>query len=202
MPGSRAETFDPAVEEIQDFYKLMTGSVVPRPIAWVSSKSGDGVLNLAPFSFFTVASRQPPTLAISIGPGVKEREGTVKDTLTNIQERGEFVINIVSLELGEEMKTSSGNAAPDVDEFREAGVTPHLSESIDIPMVQEAPISFECVLDQVIPVGTDHLVLGRAQRVHVETKAYAGHYRIDIDQLKPLARLAGDYAGLTQRFFL
>lgn len=73
-------------------YKLMIGSVVPRPIAWVSSKSKEGILNLAPFSFFTIASRTPPTLLLSIGPGVGERAGTIKDTLTNICEVGEFVI--------------------------------------------------------------------------------------------------------------
>ncbi|SFO90069.1 flavin reductase family protein [Salibacterium halotolerans] len=202
MPGNHAETFDPAVEDTQNFYKIMTGSVVPRPIAWVTSRSSEGVLNLAPFSFFTVASRQPATLAISIGPGIQERTGTVKDTLTNIRERGEFAINIVSCELGEKMQTSARSVAPEVDEAAEAGVTPYPSETIDIPLVQEAPIAFECVLDQIVPVGTDHLVLGRVQRAHVETAAYLGDHKIDLDSLNPLARLAGDYAGLTQRFFL
>ncbi|WP_035709728.1 flavin reductase family protein [Salibacterium aidingense] len=202
MPSDRAEIFDPAAEETQDFYKIMIGSVVPRPIAWVSSKSSKGILNLAPFSFFTVASRQPPTLAVSIGPGVQERKGTVKDTLGNIRAQGEYVINIVPYALGKQMQTSSKHYAPEVDEFSEAGLTPHPSKTIDIPMVREAPISFECTLDQVIPVGTDHLVLGRIQRAHVEAEAYLGNYKTDMDNWKPLARLAGDYAALTPRFHL
>ncbi|WP_348639413.1 flavin reductase family protein [Salibacterium salarium] len=160
MPNREAETFNPQTMNVQDMYKVMIGSVVPRPIAWISSKDAAGTLNLAPFSFFTVASRQPPTLAVSIGPGVRERKGTVKDTLTNIREFGEYVINIVPNDLANPMQESSKHYSPEVDEFEKAGLTPQPSDVISVPAVKESPIAFECKLDKIIPVGTDHLVLG------------------------------------------
>ncbi|MGB8001216.1 MAG: flavin reductase, partial [Anaerobacillus sp.] len=91
---------NPSDIKTKDIYKLLTGSVVPRPIAWVSTLSEDGGRNLAPFCFFTVASTKPTILAISIGPGTGEREGTEKDTLGNIRLQEEFVINVVSSSLG------------------------------------------------------------------------------------------------------
>ncbi|HEY2491707.1 MAG TPA: flavin reductase family protein [Paenibacillus sp.] len=121
MPQLNGLTFNTSDLNEQEMYKLMIGSVVPRPIAWVSSKSKDDVVNLAPFSFFTVASRNPPTLLISIGPGVDEREGTVKDTLTNIREVGEYVINVVSEPLSEAMLRSSASVEPANNEFELAG---------------------------------------------------------------------------------
>lgn len=200
MPGDDALAFHRSDLTEQEMYKLMIGSVVPRPIAWVSSKSKDGVLNLAPFSFFTVASRNPPTLLISIGPGVGEREGTIKDTLTNIREVGEYVINMVSEPLGEAMQRSSANVEPQRNEFELAGVTPQFCKSVDVPAVLEAPIAFELKLDRIIPVGGDHLVLGIVERVQLDSAVYAGNYKTATDNWKPLASMAGDYAGLTSTF--
>ncbi|MDQ0298076.1 flavin reductase (DIM6/NTAB) family NADH-FMN oxidoreductase RutF [Salibacterium salarium] len=202
MPNKHAQTFDPQQMNTQDMYKIMIGSVVPRPIAWISSKDKKGTLNLAPFSFFTVASRQPPTLAVSIGPGVKEREGTVKDTLTNIRELEEYVINIVPYELSNHMYESAKNYPPEIDEFKKGSLTPQFSDTISVPTIKESPIAFECKLDKIIPVGTDHVVLGQVQRAHVDQSAYLGDYKTDIDSWKPLARLAGDYATLNERFAL
>lgn len=200
MPKKNAFTFNTSDLSEQEMYKLMIGSVVPRPIAWVSSKSKDGVLNLAPFSFFTVASRNPPTLLISIGPGVNEREGSIKDTLTNIREVGEFVINMVSEPLGEAMQCSSASVEPEKNEFELAGVTPQPGGLVEVPAVLEAPIAFELKLDRIIPVGGDHLVLGKVVRVQIDAAAYAGNYKIAIDDWKPLASLAGDYAGIKPTF--
>ncbi|MFF0826345.1 flavin reductase family protein [Brevibacillus sp. NPDC003359] len=202
MPSYDAIEFITSDLSEQEMYKLMIGSVVPRPIAWVSSKSKEGVLNLAPFSFFTIASRNPPTLLISIGPGVGEREGTVKDTLTNIREVGEFVINMVSEPLGEAMQRSSANVGPKKNEFELAGVTTKPCKSVDVPAVLEAPIAFELKLDRIIPVGVDHLVLGIVECVQLNPACYAGNYKIAVDSWKPLASLAGDYAGLTSTFSL
>ncbi|MGG4395768.1 flavin reductase family protein [Paenibacillus thiaminolyticus] len=202
MPKSDAITFHANDVGEANMYKLMIGSVVPRPIAWVSSVSQAGVLNLAPFSFFTVASRNPPTLLISIGPGVNEREGTVKDTLANIRDLGEFVINMVPADLGEAMRQSSGDAGPEINEFELAGVTPRPGATVSVPAVLEAPIAFELKLDRIIPAGVDHLVLGRVECVHIDASAYAGNYRIANDHWKPLASLAGDFAGLTPPFSL
>nr|WP_256974898.1 flavin reductase family protein [Paenibacillus amylolyticus] len=175
----------------------MTGSVVPRPIAWVSTRSKEGVLNLAPFSFFTVASRNPATLLLSIGPGVGERQGTVKDTLVNIRETGEFVINVVPAVLAASMQRSSADVASREDEFELAGVTPKVGICVDVPSVLESPIAFELTLDQIIAV---HLVLGKVEHVRVDTEAYAGHYKIAIESWQPLASLADDYALIKPAF--
>lgn len=185
---------------IDEMYKLMIGSVVPRPIAWVSTRSKDGALNLAPFSFFTVASRNPPTLLISVGPGVGERQGTVKDTLLNIRETGEFVINVVPAVLAASMQRSSADVASEEDEFELAGVTPKAGIRVDVPSVLESPIAFELTLDRIIEVGTDHLVLGKVEHVRVDAEAYAGHYKIAIESWQPLASLAGDYALIKPAF--
>ncbi|WKT75106.1 flavin reductase family protein [Lysinibacillus fusiformis] len=183
-----------------EMYKLLIGSVIPRPIAWVSSKSKDGILNLAPFSFFTVASRNPPTLLISIGPGVNERIGSIKDTLTNIREVKEYIINMVPEQLGEAMYRSSASVEPEKNEFELAGVTAQMGNVLNVPAVLEAPISIELMLDQIIPVGGDSLVLGKVKCIQIDKAIYAGNYKIAIDKWKPLASLAGDFAGLMPSF--
>lgn len=183
-----------------EMYKLLIGSVIPRPIAWVSSKSKDGILNLAPFSLFTVASRNPPTLLISIGPGVNERIGSIKDTLTNIREVKEYIINMVPEQLGEAMYRSSASVEPEKNEFELAGVTAQMGNVLNVPAVLEAPISIELMLDQIIPVGGDSLVLGKVKCIQIDKAVYAGNYKIAIDKWKPLASLAGDFAGLMPSF--
>ncbi|MFB5663411.1 flavin reductase family protein [Alteribacillus sp. HJP-4] len=195
-------SFYPEELEAKQMYKLLIGSVVPRPIAWISTISKEGINNLAPFSFFTVASRQPPTLLVSIGPGVQERRGTIKDTLTNIRDTEEYVINIVPEALADAMHESSMHVEPEVDEFVRAGLTPEASEKIAAPALKESPIAFECKLDQIIPVGSDHLVLGEIVKARFSDDIYLGNYKTDIDNWKPLARLAGDYASLSPSFRL
>lgn len=185
---------------VDEMYKLMIGSVVPRPIAWVSTRSKEGALNLAPFSFFTVASRNPATLLLSIGPGVGERIGTVKDTLVNIRETGEFIINMVPASLVESMQRSSADVASDENEFELAGVTPKPGKRVDVPSVLESPIAFELTLDRIIAVGTDHLILGKVEHVRVDAEAYAGRHKIAMESWQPLASLAGDYARITPAF--
>ncbi|MFF2886249.1 flavin reductase family protein [Paenibacillus sp. NPDC057967] len=200
MSTERKLTFHTTDLREDEMYKLLTGSVIPRPIAWVSSKSKDGILNLAPFSFFTVASRNPPTLLISIGPGVNERMGSIKDTLTNIREVKKYIINMVPESLGEAMYRSSANVEPEKNEFELAGVTVQNGKLLNVPAVLEAPISIELKLDQIIPVGVDHLVLGKVECVQIDEAFYAGNYKIATDKWKPLASLAGDFAGLTPSF--
>lgn len=200
MPGYQALEFRTGELNNDEMYKLMIGSVVPRPIAWVTTISKNDNLNLAPFSFFTVASRNPPTLLISVGPGVGERTGTVKDTLTNIRETGEFVINMVPAQLCDTMKRSAAEVEPDQNEFALAGVTPIASKYVKAPSVLEAPIAFELTLDRIIPVGQDHLILGTILRVQVDPEAYSGDYKTNIDAWRPLASLAGDFAVLGPRF--
>ncbi|MCG7378146.1 flavin reductase family protein [Paenibacillus sp. ACRSA] len=185
---------------VDEMYKLMIGSVVPRPIAWVSTRSVEGVLNLAPFSFFTIASRNPPTLLLSIGPGVDERQGTIKDTLVNIRETGEYVINVVPAALAASMQRSSAHVPSEVNEFELAAVTPLPGICVRVPSVKESPIAFELTLDRIIPVGTDHVILGKVEHVRVNAEAYAGSYKIALDSWQPLASLAGDYAMITPAF--
>jgi flavin reductase (DIM6/NTAB) family NADH-FMN oxidoreductase RutF len=185
---------DPEKLGSRDSYKFLIGSVVPRPIAWVSTVSADGVNNLAPFSFYTVASRNPPTLAISIGPRTDD-EAPEKDTLKNIEDTGEFVVNAVSMELANAMHESSQNHAPDSDEFAAADLTPAECEVVKAPRVAESLISSECVLDRKIPLGGDHLVLGRVVRFHIRDEIYANG-RVDLASLDPLGRLAGNYTKL------
>lgn len=200
MPGHDALSFIPEDLNDKDMYKLLIGSIVPRPIAWISSKDKEGVLNLAPFSFFTVASRKPPTLLVSIGPGVNEREGTVKDTLENIRATEEYVINIVPESLGSKMHRTSTSVEASIDEFEMTGLTKEPSYLVNVPSVKESPIAFECRLSQIIPVGSDHLVLGEVKHVRMNEDVYLGNYKTDIDYWKPLGRLAGDYAGLTDSY--
>ncbi|ANX11683.1 hypothetical protein ABE41_006655 [Fictibacillus arsenicus] len=194
--------FDPKELTEKDVYKLLVGSVVPRPIAWVSTISTEGVVNLAPFSFFNVASRNPPMLCISIGPGVGEREGTEKDTLVNIRNQKEFVINVVTSTLGNEMQKTSENLPSDVDEFEAAGLTTLESTIVKPKRVKEAPIQMECQLEQVIQLGSDHLVIGRMVRYHINDDYYLGNYKVDLEKLQPLGRLAGNYSESTEFFSL
>ncbi|ARI75606.1 flavin reductase family protein [Halobacillus mangrovi] len=194
--------FNPAELETQQIYKLMSGSVVPRPIAWVSTLSDDGLLNLAPFSFFTVASRKPPMLCISVGPGVGEREGTVKDTLANIRANGEFVINISTTPLGNQLQKTAEHVPSEVDEFAKAGLTPEPSELVKPMRVKEAPIQMECKLHQIVELGSDHLVIGELVMYHIEEKYYLEPYKVNLTALRPLGRLANQFSEIKDIFSL
>ncbi len=127
----------------KDIYKLMTGSVVPRPIAWVSTQAKDGSLNVAPYSYFNAVSADPPAIMFSTG---QKDENTQKDTLTNIINSKEFVVNIVNQATAEAMNTTAIAAPHGVSEFELAGLTPAPSKSIKAPRVKESPIHFECEL--------------------------------------------------------
>ncbi|MBH0157294.1 flavin reductase family protein [Fictibacillus sp. 5RED26] len=194
--------FDPKELTEKDVYKLLVGSVVPRPIAWVSTISKEGVVNLAPYSFFNVASRNPPMLCISIGPGVGEREGTEKDTLVNIRNQKEFVINVVTSTLGNEMQKTSENLPSEVDEVEAAGLTTLDSTIVKPKRVKEAPIHMECQLEQIIQLGSDHLVIGRMVRYHINDDYYLGNYKVDLEKLQPLGRFAGNYSESREFFSL
>ncbi|WP_347552764.1 flavin reductase family protein [Pseudalkalibacillus hwajinpoensis] len=198
----RTLELNPSELNAKDVYMLLTGSVVPRPIAWVSTLSEDGVLNLAPFSFFTVASTKPTILAISIGPGTGERQGTEKETLVNIRSQKEFVINVVSSSLGNEMQKSAENVPSEVDEFEQAGLTPVNSMTVKPKRVKEASIHMECKLHQIIPLGSNALVLGEMTHYHINDDTYLGDYKVDLEKLSPLGRLAGNYSESKEFFTL
>jgi len=144
-------------------------------------------------------------LCISLGPPPETEEGgkrSAKDTLSNIEETEEFVINIVSLSLSNKMYESSKNHPPEADEFEEAGLTPTPCEVVKAPRVGEAGVSMECLLDRVLPLGSDHLVIGRMVRFHVRDELYGETGRIDVAGLNPLGRLAGNYTKIETIFEL
>jgi len=191
---------DPSDLDTHAVYKLLVGAVVPRPIAWVSSRNAAGILNLAPFSFFTVASREPPMLAISIGPRTGG-EDYAKDTLSNLRETQEFAINMVSLALANAMHETAINHPPEVDEFTRAGVTPAACEVIATPRVAESKISMECTVEHMLKLGSDYLVVGRMHRYHVDDELLSNG-RIDPVKLAPLARMAGNFSRVDAFFSL
>ena len=189
--------FDPTVIDSAAMYKLLIGSVVPRPIAWVSSVDADGVRNLAPFSYFMAITHDPPTVAFSSGPRGAEIGGGVrgkKDTLHNVEVTREFVVNVVDDALAEAMNVTSGDYAADVDEFAKAGLEVASSVKVRAPRVAAAPVSMECRLARVIPVGNlpHHLIVGEIVHMHVRDDVYdPATGRLDMRRLKPVGRLAG-----------
>lgn len=181
----------------RDRYHLLTSLVVPRPIGWVSSRSAAGVLNLAPFSYFSALSATPFLIGISIG----SRKGSPKDTLTNIRDAGAFCVNVVTDKHLSAMNESSGEHGPDVDEFAVAGVEPAEGELVRAPYVAGCPAVFECELHREVELGDSHnvLVIGavRGVRVGPELRFAPGTHMVDPDSLQPVARLGGElYAML------
>jgi flavin reductase (DIM6/NTAB) family NADH-FMN oxidoreductase RutF len=197
-------TIDPETAGAQNVYKLMIGVIVPRPIAFVSSSSADGILNLAPFSFFTAVSANPPVIAFS--PMVRGSDGSQKDTLRNVEATGEFVVNIVSESFVAQMNVCSGEYAPEVDEFALSGLTAVPSDLVKPPRVGESKVSMECRLVQVVKVSAKPLggsiVLGEVVRFHVDD-ALVDNYRIDPDVLDAVGRMGGpSYTRTRDRFNL
>jgi flavin reductase (DIM6/NTAB) family NADH-FMN oxidoreductase RutF len=193
---------NPSEHRPGDVYRLLVGAVIPRPIAFVSSISSDGIRNLAPFSFFTVASADPPIICFV--PIVRTADGMQKDTLRNIKATGEFVVNIVSEDFAAQMNSCSADFPPDVDEFVESGLTPEPSDLVAPPRVKESKVSMECKLFRILEVSANPLggsmVLGRIVRFRIQDEVLDG-YRIDPDLLKAFGRLGGaTYARTTDRF--
>lgn len=189
----------------REIYKLMTGSIVPRPIAWVSTVDTDGNPNLAPFSYFTAASDNPPTIIFC--SGIRSADGEQKDTFNNIQATGEYVINFVNEATAEAMNITATEVSSDVNEFERAGLTAIPSKMVNVPYVQESPISFECKLSQIVTIsdkpGGGHIILGEIVYMHFDDAVYKdGHY-IDIEAYEPIGRLTGNkYAHINDLFTL
>lgn len=206
--NSGMATFNPAEHAPQEMYKLLVGAVVPRPIAFVSSADAHGVRNLAPFSFFTVVSANPPVVCFCpmIRGAVPEGLTSTKDTLRNIIATKEFVVNIVSNEFVEKMNACSADLSPDVDEFTVSGLTPLASELIRPPRVAESHVQMECRLLQTVNISAEplggSLVLGQVMRFHVR-ESLLDNFRIDPAKLNAVGRMAGaTYARTTDRFEL
>lgn len=193
---------DPKATGWLDTYRLMIGAIVPRPIAFVSTLSPEGIRNLAPFSFFTGVSANPPVICFC----PMRRGGPVphKDTLRNITVTREFVVNVVSEEFAQEMNVTSAEFPPEVDEFEAAGLTPIPSDLVKPPRVKESHIHMECALYLLVEVGglegSGNLVLGEVLRFHVDDQ-YVDDFKIDPARLRPIGRMGGaGYTRTTDRF--
>ncbi len=201
-----AEPFSPSSINSIDLYKILVSTVMPRPIAWVSTVSQSGIDNLAPFSFFTVASVKPPILCFA--PALKSVDGTPteKDTLRNIRETGEFVVNIVSRHLVKKMNQTSFDYAPNESEFDAVGLTRAPSQLVKAQRVAESLVNYECKLVQIIDFGKEvqsgSLILGEVVMVHLNERIFKNG-KIDMAELNPVGRLGGLwYSGIEDRFEL
>src|ERR1700739_4459237 len=154
-PSKSMRRLDPAGQPRRQSYKLMTGIIVPRPIALVSTVDAAGNANLAPFSFFAGVGSAPPTVLFcpALRPAGTEKAGQRKDTLRNVEETRQFVINIVSEAIAAQTNMPSAEVGPEVDEFKLSGLTPLASEVVRAPRVAESPAQMECKLIQVIYIG-------------------------------------------------
>jgi flavin reductase (DIM6/NTAB) family NADH-FMN oxidoreductase RutF len=192
----------------KDLYSILLNSVAPRPIAWVSTMSAAGQANLAPFSFFNVVCVDPPLLAFA--PGLRQPkprqggQGEAKDTLRNIHETKEFVVNIVTYELREAMNITSGEYDASVNEFELAKLTPQAPQVVKPPRVAESPVSFECKLHQILDFSTaptsGSLVIGRIVSIHIND-AHLKDGKLDRNSLDLIGRMGGlQYTRTKQRF--
>jgi flavin reductase (DIM6/NTAB) family NADH-FMN oxidoreductase RutF len=187
--------YDPAAIPAVDSYKLLTGLVTPRPIAWVGSMDGAGVANLAPFSFFNAVATSPPTIMFSTG----RPRGRVKDTLANVRRTGEFTVSMVSEFLLDPMNASSGSFPPEVDEFASCGLTARMGDAVAAPMVAEARAALECRVIETVDVGRAPspatVVFGEVVLFHVDNDILDGT-RVDPLGLAAVGRLGGPQYAL------
>jgi flavin reductase (DIM6/NTAB) family NADH-FMN oxidoreductase RutF len=188
----------------REIYDWMTRTILPRPIAWVSTISSTGKTNLAPFSFFQGVTSNPPTLLFV---PVNTRDGSKKGTVRNIEEVGEFVVNLVPYALAEPMNATAALLPHGESEFERFDVAAVPSERVRPPRVALAPVSFECVLDRIVLIGEGPLaanvIFGRILLVHVSDAALDGSGKADPGQLDLIGRLGGEtYTRTTERFDL
>jgi len=196
-------SYSPSEMDGRDFYKLMIGCIVPRPIAWVATRGADGAANLAPFSFFNGCTFNPPTLAFSC----TDRGEDMKDTSRNITEHPEFIVHIVSADLSDAMNITCGDYGADVDEFDEAKLTPVPGTVVDVPRVAEALVAFECRVLHHLRLGDSaprcsHIV-GEIVHAHLDERIIdpAARNPIKADVLQAVGRMGGiEYARTTDRF--
>jgi flavin reductase (DIM6/NTAB) family NADH-FMN oxidoreductase RutF len=189
----------------REFYRILISAVAPRPIAWVSTLS-DGRLNLAPFSFFNVVSAKPPLLGFCPSLRLVDGRPAPKDTLHNIRETGEFVVNVVTFAVAGAMNLTSGDYESSINEFELAKLTTRPSQIVRPPQVAESPVSFECKLNRIIDFGTEppsgSLVIGEIVSMHFDEEVLK-EGRLDPDSLDLIGRMGGmQYSRTTPRFEL
>ena len=193
---------DPKQLSERENYKFLIGSIIPRPIAFVTSVSEEGVVNAAPFSFFNIVSSNPPMISVSI----QRKKGEKKDTARNIIEKGQFVVHIVDTENVKQVNETAANLPSNESEVALAGMSLVKSDKIDVPGVKEAKVRLECVLEKALELGGDDgtagcdLIIGKVVYYHIEETLYEDG-RIDPEGLGAISRLAGnDYAKIGEQF--
>lgn len=188
-------TIDPRSANPLDFNRYLTGAVAPRPIAFASTVDAAGQVNLSPFSFFNVFSYVPPILIFSVSR--RMRDNTSKDTLENVREVPEVVINMVNFDMVEQMSLASTEYDRGVNEFEKAGFTPAPSQRVRPPRVAESPVSFECRVNQVVALGAGggagNLVICEVVLAHFAELLFDEDDAIDPARLDAVARLGGNW---------
>jgi flavin reductase (DIM6/NTAB) family NADH-FMN oxidoreductase RutF len=193
---------DPAVAPRSEVYPLMIRCIAPRPIAWVSTRSRAGELNLAPYSFFNGVSSKPPAILFVCS---RQEDGSKKDTLINVEETGQFVVNLVPESLAEQMNITATEYPHGISEFEKAGLTPVASDRVTPPRLGESPISLECERHELLQVGADEvgsgtIIVGRIVMIHVDD-AVLTDGKIDYERLHLIGRMGGmEYTRTRDRF--
>ena len=194
--------YEPNSQNFVETYQHLIGIITPRPIAWVTTISAKGLVNLAPFSFFNTFGANPPVVVFS--PTLK-RDGTKKDTLRNIEAVGEFVVHSSVARLAEKVNLSSKELPPDESEIALAGLHTVPSAKVKPPRVAEAPTAMECKVLQIIPTGTGpiagNLVIGEVVMIHIHEDVLDANGRVDPRKLQTVARLNGDFWCRTTDLF-
>jgi flavin reductase (DIM6/NTAB) family NADH-FMN oxidoreductase RutF len=195
-------TIDPEQSDPRQIYRHMVALITPRPIAWVSTVNEKGQTNLAPFSFFNGVCPNPPTVLFC---PTNSREGKRKDTLCNIEATGQFVINVVSDALREKMNATSQEFPSDVSEFSACGLEPLDSLKVKPPRVKDSPVNIECVLHDIIRIGSGplsgNIVIGRIVMLHASESVLDASGQIDPQKLDTIGRMGGaTYARTRDRF--
>ncbi|HLS59649.1 MAG TPA: flavin reductase family protein [Virgibacillus sp.] len=194
-------SFEPHEQTERENYRLLTGSIIPRPIAFVTSMASDGTVNGAPFSYFNIVSSNPPMVSISI----QRKDGVRKDTARNIAEKGTFVVHIVDEENVKQINETAASLPADESEINIADLTLEESDLIKVPGIKEAKVRFECRIEQIIElpgeqtIGSD-LIIGKIINFHIANEVYDDG-RINQEKLAAVSRLAGaNYAKVGETF--
>jgi flavin reductase (DIM6/NTAB) family NADH-FMN oxidoreductase RutF len=201
MPKPDKISLDPATMAETNVYKIVAGCIVPRPIGFVSTISAGGIPNAAPFSFFNGISHAPPLLCLSIAN--REDNSGPKDTLANILDTQEFVVNVVNETLAEAQDRCAQRFEPDVDEIRAVGLTSVPSIVVKAPAILESPVNFECRLVQHIALSESAytLVIGRIVHFHIRSDILLPNGYIDPRRLQAVGRMTGNSYSLTREIF-
>lgn len=184
-------TFDLIDEHAGRAYTILASLVTPRPIAWVTTVNDEGLVNAAPFSFFNVFGSNPPLVAFA--PGNRE-PGTPKDTALNAKEQQEFVVNLVDEGVAEAMNATAASLPRHQSELEGSGLTLARGETVSVPWIRECPASLECKVHSVLEIGSNRMVIGIVQRVHVRDGLFDPEtLRLDQSKYQPVGRMASPH---------